>query len=220
MNELLFLLHLLLVLTFAWGALKLGKEALISWVAIQAVLANLFVIKQMNLMGLTVTCSDVYAIGSILGLNLLQEYFGKESAKRAAWICFFVMIFFALMAGMHLLYAPSADDQTQTAFTTILMATPRLLVASLATFFIVQQVDLRIYGYLKAALPFASLPLRNTFSLVLSQLLDTTLFTFLGLYGLISSIADILIFSFLIKLVIILCMMPMLSLMRRYIHEQ
>jgi uncharacterized integral membrane protein (TIGR00697 family) len=219
MNELLFTLHLFIVLAFAWGALKLGKEALISWVAIQAILANLFVIKQMDLIGLTVTCSDVYAIGSILGLNILQEYFGKESAKRAAWICFFVMIFFALMAGVHLLYVPNAGDQTQPAFAAILSATPRLLIASLTTFFIVQQIDVRIYAYLKTALPFLSLSLRNTFSLVISQLLDTTLFSFLGLYGVVSSLGDILFFSFLIKLLIILCMMPLLSLLRRYARE-
>lgn len=215
MNELLFLLHILLVLFFAWGALKLGKEALVSWIAIQAILANLFVIKQTSLFGFTVTCSDVFAIGSILGLNLLQEYFGQESAKRAAWVCFFVMIFFALMSGVHLLYAPSFEDQTQAAFVSILSAAPRLLIASLITFLIVQQVDVRLYGLMKKALPTASFPVRNTLSITFSQLLDTTLFTFLGLYGLVTSIGDILLFSFAIKLLIVLLMMPALSLIKR-----
>jgi queuosine precursor transporter len=215
MNEILLVLHLGIVLVFAWGALRLGREALVSWVAMQAVLANLFVIKQMQLFGLTVTCSDVYAIGSVLGLNLLQEYFGKENAKRAAWICFFIMVFFALMSGAHLLYTPSAQDQTQEAFSRILSTTPRLLIASLATFFIVQQIDVRFYSLLKNALPRLSLTLRNGASLVVSQFLDTVLFTFLGLYGLVSAIGDILIFSFLVKLSIILLMSPALAWIKR-----
>ncbi|MBI2743415.1 MAG: queuosine precursor transporter [Chlamydiales bacterium] len=219
MNEILFLSHLIIVLIFAWGALKLGKEALISWVALQAVLANLFVIKQTSLFGFTVTCSDVYAIGSVLGLNLIQEYFGQESAKRAAWICFFVMIFFALMAGLHLIYIPSSGDATQASFLTVLSATPRLLIASLLTFLIVQQLDVRLYGWTKNLMPSASFPFRNTFTLIISQLLDTSLFTFLGLYGLVTSAGDILLFSFLIKLLIIFVMMPALSLLKRWVYD-
>ncbi len=47
MNELLFFLHLILVFGFGVIALKLGKHYLTTWVAIQAILANLFVVKQM-----------------------------------------------------------------------------------------------------------------------------------------------------------------------------
>src|SRR5581483_7233115 len=98
MNELIFFLHLAIVLGFLYTSFKLGKEALIVWIAIQGVLANLFVIKQMHFFGFNVTCSDVFAIGSILGLNLLQRHFGKEVAKKTTWISFFFMSFFALMS--------------------------------------------------------------------------------------------------------------------------
>ena len=219
MNELLFGLHLLIVLSFAWGALKLGKEALTAWIAIQAILANLFVIKQMELFGLTVTCSDVYAIGSILGLNLLQEYFGRENAKRATWICFFLMIFFALMAALHLLYLPSNVDGTHSAFTTVLAQTPRLLLASLLTFFVVQRIDVRVFALLQNLFPRAPLAFRTKASLVFSQLLDTALFSFLGLYGLVSSIGTVFFWSLLIKLLIIFTMMPALSLFKRRAYE-
>lgn len=218
-NETLFFLHVLVVLAFAWGALRLGKAALVGWIAIQATLANLFVMKQMDLFGLTVTCSDVYAIGSILGLNLLQEYFGKESAKQATRICFLLMVFFAFMAAIHLLYQPSSLDRTHDAFFTILSTTPRLLLASLLTFFLVQQVDVRFYQFLRNALPHRSLAFSNLISLAFSQFLDTLLFSFLGLFGLVSSIWDILLLSFGVKLLIILFMVPALSLIKRYAHD-
>ena len=76
MNEFVFFLHIFVVATFALGACRLGKEMLVAWIGLQAVLANLFVLKQMKLFWLDVTCSDVYAVGAFLSLNLLQEYYG------------------------------------------------------------------------------------------------------------------------------------------------
>src|SRR3972149_3921393 len=110
MNEILFSFHILLIIGFSLGALRLGKEALIALISMEALLANLLVLKQMTFFGLTITCTDVFAIGTILGLNLLQEYFGKESASKAAWICFFLLVFFALMSQIHLFYKPSYTD--------------------------------------------------------------------------------------------------------------
>lgn len=213
MNEFIFIIHIICVLGFGLWAFRLGKEALISWVAIQTLLANLFVIKQISFLGFEVTCSDVFAIGCLMGLNLLQEYFDRESAKKAGWICFFSMLFFAVMAQFHLGYRPSTHDTTQSSFITILSTSPRLLVASLATFLIVQQVDLRLFRRLSSKLP--SFALRSGISIGLSQLLDTFLFSFLGLYGIVNSLFDIVLMSFLIKLAIIFLMTPFTTFAKR-----
>lgn len=203
MNEILFLTQILLIVGFALGAFKLGKEALIAWVAIQALIANLFVLKQVTLFGLDVTASDAFAIGSLLGLNFLQEYFSREEANRATWICFFFMTFFALVSQLHLFYQPSSYDTTQSAFEMILSQSPRLLIASMSVFFIVQQVDIRFFAFLRNTLPRASFALRAAIALVFSQFLDTVLFSFAGLYGIVASVADIILVSFLIKLIVI-----------------
>lgn len=215
MNELLFFTHLIVVLLFALGALRLGKEALTAWVAIQALIANLFVLKQMTFFGWNITCSDVFVIGSILGLNLLQEYYGKESAKKATWICFFFLFFFATMSWIHLHYVPSAHDTTQGAFSTLLSPAPRLLIASLFVFLLVQQIDVRLFALAKRFLPQSSLALRNGICLLLSQFIDTVLFTFAGLWGIVSSIGDILLVSYLIKVAIIFSITPCLLFTRR-----
>lgn len=203
MNELIFLLHILLIVFLAFGALRLGKEALISLTALQAVLANFFVLKQTLLFGWNVTCSDVFAVGITLNLNLLQEYFGKESARVTIWICFLSMLFFGLMSQIHLIYTPSLSDTANLHYLALLQSTPRLLIASLASFFLVQQVDVRVFALLKNKFPRWSWNKRNSLALINSQLLDTCLFSVLGLYGLVSSILDIIILSFLIKMIII-----------------
>ena len=82
MNELFFIIHTIIIAGFALGSLALGSSALVAFVCLSCVLANLFVIKQITLFGLTATSADAFTVGATIGLNLLQEYFGKEIAKR------------------------------------------------------------------------------------------------------------------------------------------
>lgn len=208
MNEILFLLQMLLIVGFALGALKLGQGALFAWVAIQALVANLFVLKQITLFGFNVTASDAFAIGSLLGLNFLQEYFGKEEAQKATWVCFYFMLFFAVVSQLHLLYQPSPHDTSQLAFSTLLSPSPRLFLASMGVFFIVQRIDIRFFSFLKSTFPSASFAVRSAVALILSQFLDTVLFSFAGLYGMVASITDIILISYAVKLAVIFCVTP------------
>lgn len=216
MNELYFLSQILIVLLFSFGALRLGQGALITAVTVQALIANLFVLKQMTFLGFEVTCSDAFAVGSILSLNLLREYFGKAQATKAISICFFFMIFFVAVSQVQLLFVPSAHDTAQFAYAKLLTPAPRLLLASLAVFFVVQHFDVRCFGWISRILPRSPFPLRSSISLTISQLIDTILFSFLGLYGIVNSVTDIILVSFFLKVCIIFTLGPLMGLMRRW----
>ena len=203
MNEFIFFLQIFVILGFALGALKLGKEALITWVSVLALTANLFVLKQINLFGLNVTASDAFAIGSLLGLNLLQEYFGPKEAKLATQVCFFFMFLFAFVAKLHLLYTPNAFDVTKEAFSILLEPSFRLFLASLSVFFLVQQFDIYFFNFLKQRFHSFSFATRAGISLSLSQLIDTVLFSFAGLYGVVASMTEVILLSFTIKMIVI-----------------
>lgn len=212
MNELIFFTQILVIVIFALGALKLGKNALTAWVATQALIANLFVLKQMTLFGYNVTTSDAFAIGSLLGLNFLQEHYSKEDAKKATWICFFFMLFFAIASQLHLLYQPSSFDTTQAAYAQLLSPAPRLLFASMGVFFLVQQIDIRFFAFLKHNFPGLGFPISASIALIVSQFLDTFLFSFAGLYGMVISVLDVIVISFAVKLMVIFCITPLLRL--------
>jgi len=214
MNEMLFFIQIFLILSFTLGALKLGQSALVAWVAIQALIANLFVLKQITLFGFEVTASDAFVIGSLLGLNFLQEFYSKEEANRATWICFFSMFFFALISRLHLYYEPSLHDTSQIAFQTILSPSPRIFMASMSVFFIVQQFDMRFFSWLKNRLPNLSFSFRTAMALLISQFLDTFLFSFVGLYGLVASVFDIIVISYLIKLIVVFCFTSIIRLVK------
>lgn len=203
MNELLFFVQTFAVVAGALIAYRLGSAALSTWVTIQALIANLFVLKQVQLFGFDVTASDTFAIGSLIGLNLLQEYYSREEALKASRTCFFFLFFFALISQLHLSYQPSDHDFSQTAFLTLLSPSPRLFLASIGTFFIVQQIDIALFAFLRTAWQTQSFAFRTAISLIISQLLDTALFSVLGLYGIVASLVDVIIVSFLIKLLAI-----------------
>ena len=124
MNEILFLSHICAIFAVTIVSLRLGKEALIGWICLQAILANLFVLKQMLLFGFEVTCSDVFAVGSIFGLNLLQEFFGKESARRAILVAFFLLFALGAMSLFQIAYLPSGGDMAHPHFQALLKPAP------------------------------------------------------------------------------------------------
>ena len=111
--NLFFFFHALFIGICALIALRLGQCALVAFISVQSILANLFVLKQIAFFGLTATCSDAFIVGGVLGLNLLQEYFGKKAALRAIWTSFFLMLFYAVVSHIHLMYIPRITDTTQ-----------------------------------------------------------------------------------------------------------
>ena len=205
-NELIFILQICLVVFFALYVKKLGSQALSAWVVIQAVIANIFVVKQIKLFGFEVTASDIFAISSLLGINLIQEHFGKEYAQKTVYSCFTCMIYFLIVSQLHLYFEPSVFDSSQIAFETILGPSLRLILASAVVFFITQKADLYCFSWISRRFTALNFFTRSFISLIFSQFIDTLLFSFLGLYGVVASILDIIIISYIIKLITIFCL--------------
>jgi len=222
-NELIFLSYLGLVSISALYALRLGKEGLTGLICVQVILLNLFVTKQITLFGLTATASDALAVGATLTLNLLQEYYQKPAARRAIWISFFCSLFYIALSFLHLAYIPAASDASQAAFIQLLRPMPRIIIASLGVYLLVQYFDSALYAYLRSSWKNKFFVIRNYSSLALSQLLDTILFTFIGLYGInesfssVSTLFDIIFVSYIIKLLAILITVPFIRMAKGFV---
>src|SRR5579872_1927718 len=200
LNEIIFILHSVIITCSALIALFLGSPALIAFICIQCILANLFVLKQITLFGFTATCADAFTIGATLGLNLLQEYFGKEITKKAIWVNFFLLIFYLLVSQIHLFYVPTPFDTTHQHFILLLQFMPRIVIASFSVYLFVQMLDYYLYGILHKVFHGNYLIMRNYFSIAFCQLIDTILFSFLGLYGLVENIWQVIFISYCVKL--------------------
>ncbi len=218
MNEQIFLLQTCFIAITALGALRLGKEALISFICLICILANIFVSKQIVLFGLHVTATDSLSIGASLGLNLLQEYFGRSITKKAIWLSFGAGMTCTILSQFHLLYTPSIYDMTHEHYTAIFGIIPRIMLASFTTYIIVQHLETALYAFLQQRIPHLLL-LRNFCSVAICQLLDTILFSFLGLYGSVEHIFHIIVLSYLIKIVVLSMATPFLWFSKKIISS-
>ncbi len=218
MNELLFLFHALVICTTLLASIKIGKQALITFVAVQAICANLFVLKAISLLGLTATGADAYIIGALLGSQLLQEFYGKQAAQLAIWLSFGFALFYVIMSQIHIGYLPHVCDTSQIHYQAILQHMPRIIGASVVVYFIAQQFDYYLYGWLKSIWHSKFLVLRNLVSTGLSQAIDTVLFGFLGLYGLVDNIIQIMLVSYALKIIVLLIATPFIGFAKKMHH--
>lgn len=218
-NELLFIIHISLICICLLGALRWGKDALIALITLYCVIANSFVIKQMTLCGLTTTCTDAFMVGAVLGLNLLQEYYGKPTARKGIAISFAGSCIFALMGVLHILYLPSITDTHHKHYVALLTPVPRIVLASLFVYLIVQSADYYIFGALKKVIGSRWLVARLWITVGITQLLDTVLFTIIGLYGIIDNLGQLMLVSYTIKMLVLMASTPFMAFSKRIVKE-
>lgn len=212
-NELIFVLHVITVTVIIALATRIGKEALIAVMALQAVLANLFVTQEITLFTLNITSSDVFAVGGSLTLNLLLEYYDKKTAYRAIAISFAGLIFYTIMSYFHLWYTPAPTDVMRPHFTAILQPAARLLGASLLAYLAAQITVFFLYRTIQKYVT-SQFVIRNYLVISASQLVDTCTFALVGLYGIVSSVGSIILASYTIKLFSIFLITSLVALAR------
>lgn len=218
MNNLIFIAHAITISVTTIVACRLGRSFLVSTLAMYGILANLFVLKQISLFGLGVTSSDVFIVGISLGLNLLQEKYDQEVAQKAVWASFWCLGTYTILSQFQLWYMPNAQDVVCNNYAALLSIAPKLTLASLISYVVSQTIDVNLYGYLRKKLTSNRFYfIRNYTSIAVSQLVDTILFSFLGLYGLGYNMLHIIAFSYFIKLLAITISVTSATTLKRFI---
>jgi uncharacterized integral membrane protein (TIGR00697 family) len=207
MNEIIFLFQALTLVFGLWFTSRyLGEQGLVSLFVFQVIVANLFVLKQVNLFLLPVTCSDSFVVGSLLTLNQLQRKFGIKSAKLAVHCSFFLMLVFAIVTILHLNFIPNGYDHSHSSYHNILYISPRIFISSLFVFYLSQRLDIFLFSRTNSQL----------LSTGISQIFDTILFSFFALYGVVGSIWAIIFLSISIKTILLFFMNPIFRFLKRY----
>lgn len=181
MNELIFIAFSLLLMSLNLLGLKGGKHYLFLLIVVYTITMNIFVVKQFNLFGLAVTGGNALYGAMFLATDLLSEHFGKKEAQRSVYLGFFTMIVFVVLMQVLLLFQTNEYDYAQGALETLFTVTPRIIIGSLLAYFVSQNLDIRIYEWIKEKTGGKHLWLRNNGSTMISQLLDTLVFTSVGL---------------------------------------
>lgn len=164
-----------------------GKTGLFVWVGFSTVLCNLQVIKTIEIFGLTATLGNAMYASSFLVTDIINERYGKKEAKKAVWMGFFTLLAMTLIMQMVLLFQPGAEDISQSALESIFGLLPQLAIASLAAYITSQYTDVLIFSAIRKRFPKDSqFWIRNNGSTLISQMLDTLVFTSIAFWGLYS----------------------------------
>ncbi|WP_442603037.1 queuosine precursor transporter [Paenibacillus sp. KN14-4R] len=162
-----------------------GKNGLYAWVGVATVLANIQVVKTIEMFGLVMTLGNTMYATIYLTSDLLNEKYGEKEAKKAVWFGFFALIMSTIIMQMVLVFNPLQEgDLAQTSMETIFGLLPRLALGSLCAYFVSQFLDVKIYSFLKRVFPGRNqLWIRNNGSTAISQLLDTFVFCTIAFAG-------------------------------------
>ncbi len=200
-----------------------GTTGLMCFTVLATIAANIEVLILVNAFGMEMTLGNILFACTFVVTDILSEVAGKKMANRAVGIGIATSVLFLVVSQSWLLYLPSANDFAQPSIRAIFSNTPRLMLASLLVYAIVQVFD--VWAYHKwwdfTTARFGDshrfLWLRNNGSTLISQLLNTILFTFAAFFGMydFKTLFSIIVSSYIIFIVTSLADTPVVYLARR-----
>ncbi len=167
-----------------------GREGLISCIVLSILLANLQGPKLTMIFGFQTTLGVIFYSSIFFATDLLSERWGREEANRAVTIGFMISVIVVIMMSIALLFEPSTNPKTaefsneiHEAFKSIVNFTPRFVFGSLLAYLISQSFDVYIFHKIKQKTKGKYLWLRNNASTMLSQTLDTLIYSLVVWWG-------------------------------------
>ncbi|AKF84022.1 hypothetical protein SAMN05443572_104648 [Myxococcus fulvus] len=153
--------------------------------------------------------------------DILNEFYGKKTARFVTWVGFFMAIFaFAVIAIAvqvpiaPLTRAPDYKGTVESAFNNVFDGSQRILVASMAAYLVGQLTDIALFNLLKRVTKNRLLWLRATGSTLVSQLIDTVVMQFVAWTGVLPTkvIVGIVLSSYVVKVLVAVGLTPFIYL--------
>lgn len=180
-NELIFFIQTIVGLSMVLIAFRLGKNWLYALIAVNYVLANIFVTKTIVLFGFEATGGNVLYGAIFLSTDILSEYYGKAAARKGVFIGFGATLFYLIMSQFMIGYQASPNDWGASAgMDSIFGFAPGIVLASLTAYLISQLHDVWAFEFWKNKFSGKHLWVRNNFSTASSQLIDSITFSVLA----------------------------------------
>lgn len=209
-------IHFLMVLGFYRA---FGKLGLFIWIAVASVLANIQVVKAIEIFSLQATLGNTLYGSIFLATDILSEKYSRKDATKSIFVGFSAVLFYLITMQMALMFEPSGESfalTIQSSFQLIFGLSFRIVIASLCAYMISQLLDVTIYSWIKSKLADDRwLWLRNNGSTLVSQLVDTSIFVFIAFSGLNYAIVDIFITTYVLKVIIAISDTPFLYLAKK-----
>lgn len=166
-----------------------GKMGLYAWIGFATVIANLQVMKTIELSigtaAIIMTLGNTVFATISMSTDMLNEKHGAKAAKKGVWFGFFTLISSTIIMQMVLAFEPQATDFSQESLEIIFGLMPRLVLASLAAYLISNFLDVKIFTFLRNKFNKDNqFWIRTNVSTGISQLIDSVIFCSIAFIGL------------------------------------
>lgn len=221
-NELIFCGMIFFILIVTLGAFRLGKIWLYGLIAINIILANIYVTKQFILFGISATGGNITYGAIFLATDLLCEHYGKAEGRRAVMLGFAAAIFYLVTSQLILHIRPADYDTVHEGMQRIFAFAPRIILASMAAYLVSQFHDVWFFHFLKQKTAGRYLWLRNNLSTWTSQLLDSVIFSLVAFTGIFdfSIVLQIILSTYLLKILVAAIDTPFMYLSYRFLPAE
>lgn len=209
MNELLFFAGIIVSFCLALSFYKLlGRIGLLTWISMIVVVANIEVVKCVDIFTMPVTLGNALYCSISLATDILNEKYGIKEAKKSVWLGFLSLITFVVLSQIALLFTPNELDFASESLKTVFATTPRICMASLSCFLFSNLLDTYVFAWLKKKCRF--LWVRINVSTLISQFIDSMLFSVIA-FSFVLSLKETLVLgvtTYIVKVIITVCNTP------------
>lgn len=189
-NEILLIVSVLLIYGADLLAYRLfGKAGLYVMTAIATLLANIEVLLLVDAFGMEQTLGNVMFASTYLVTDILSENEGKRASTRAVWIGVFTSAAMLAFTQLWRFYDLAPADWAGPHMEALFSTTPRLMLASFLGYAVSQRMDVWLYHIFwgitqkRSGSSTRFLWLRNNAATLISQLVNTLLFTTVAFWG-------------------------------------
>ena len=220
MNELLLIIEIIVIFSMVVLSNKLfGRYGLITWVAIASIIANIEVLKSVDMFGIATTLGNVMFASTFLATDILSECYGKKEAKKAVYIGLASVVAYIICTQLTLIYIPSSTDIANGSMQLLFGLAPRVCLSSLVMYFLANLADVYLFDKLSEKTKGKKMWLRNNLSTIVCNCTENFGFTFLAFFGIydITTLLTIAVSASIIEMFIALCDTPFLYL-AKHLH--
>lgn len=189
-NEIILLCTIIIEFSMPILSLKFfKKQGLILWMVIATIAANIEVMILVRAFGMEMTLGNILFASTFLITDISSEVYGEKETKNIVKAGIFSFGIFTLISASWMLYIPSENDIIKASIDKVFAHTPRIMFVSLTVYIIVQFLDIylyhRIWQLTKKQFNDAKrfLWLRNNVATIISQIINSVLYTLLAFYG-------------------------------------
>lgn len=173
-------------------------------------LANWFDSRLIKVFGLNTDAGTLIFPLTFLLSDLITEVYGFKRARRAIW-CGLLFNFIFILYGQLVIHLPSPDYPTNNAmFDTIMGMNLRIVIASTISYLTSEPLNSVILAKLKIRAQGRYMSVRFVFSTLIASGVDSTLFSVIAFYGLMSTadLASLILTMWFIKIAIEIIGLP------------